>query len=135
MDLNTYHDWPVKNGIIILPIRLKGHSKCNSACQFVEPLRTDTSILWTVSNVPTKLSYIFFPSFFFKNTSSSGLFLCKLKFILLLSCLLTLLGIYSIQQYHIHCISLQCRCILGGRKLLVYVCTVVTAIFVTTEEG
>ena len=82
MDLNTYHNWPVKNGIVKLPIRLKGHSKCNSACQFVEPLQTDTSILWTVSNVPTKLSYIFFPSFFFKNTSSSGLFLCKLKFIL-----------------------------------------------------
>ena len=31
-------------------------------------------------------------------------------------------------------ISLQCRRILGGRKLLVYVRTVVTAIFVMTEE-
>ena len=30
--------------------------------------------------------------------------------------------------------SLQCRRILGGRKLLVYVRTVVTAIFVMTEE-
>ena len=30
--------------------------------------------------------------------------------------------------------SLQCRRILGGRKLLVYVRTVVTAIFVVTEE-
>ena len=31
-------------------------------------------------------------------------------------------------------ISLQCRRILGGGKLLVYVRTVVTAIFVMTEE-
>ena len=31
-------------------------------------------------------------------------------------------------------LSLQCRRILGGRKLLVYVRTVVTAIFVMTEE-
>ena len=30
--------------------------------------------------------------------------------------------------------SLQCRRIFGGRKLLVYVRTVVTAIFVMTEE-
>ena len=31
-------------------------------------------------------------------------------------------------------VSLQCSRILGGRKLLVYVRTVVTAIFVMTEE-
>ena len=31
-------------------------------------------------------------------------------------------------------LSLQCRRILGGRKLLVYVRTVVTVIFVMTEE-
>ena len=31
-------------------------------------------------------------------------------------------------------LSLQCRRILGGRKLLVYVRTVVTAIFVMTED-
>ena len=30
--------------------------------------------------------------------------------------------------------SLQCRRIMGGRKLLVYVGTVVTAFFVMTEE-
>ena len=35
---------------------------------------------------------------------------------------------------HAFVTSLQCRRILGGRKLLVYVRTVVTAIFVMTEE-
>ena len=30
--------------------------------------------------------------------------------------------------------SLQCKHIFGGRKLLVYVCTVVTAIFVIMDE-
>ena len=35
---------------------------------------------------------------------------------------------------HAFVTSLQCRHILGGRKLLVYVRTVVTAIFVMTEE-
>ena len=35
---------------------------------------------------------------------------------------------YSMVSNSCHC-SLQCRRILGGRKLLVYVCNVVTAIF------
>ena len=35
---------------------------------------------------------------------------------------------------HAFVTSLQCRRILGGRKLLVHVRTVVTAIFVMTEE-
>ena len=39
-----------------------------------------------------------------------------------------------LQDSRLIAISLQCRRILGGRKLLVYVCTVVTAIFVMTEE-
>ena len=36
-----------------------------------------------------------------------------------------------LQDSRLIAISLQCRRILGGRKLLVYVRTVVTAIFVT----
>ena len=39
-----------------------------------------------------------------------------------------------LQDSRLIAISLQCRRILGGRKLLVYVRTVVTAIFVMTEE-
>ena len=40
-----------------------------------------------------------------------------------------------LQDPRLIAISLQCRRILGGRKLLVYVRTVVTAIFVMTVEG
>ena len=39
-----------------------------------------------------------------------------------------------LQDSRLIAISLQCRRILGGRKLLVYVPTVVTAIVVMTEE-
>ena len=39
-----------------------------------------------------------------------------------------------LQDPRLIAISLQCRRILGGRKLLVYVRAVVTAIFVMTEE-
>ena len=39
-----------------------------------------------------------------------------------------------LQDSRLIAISLQCRRILGGRKLLVYVRTVVTAIVVMTEE-
>ena len=39
-----------------------------------------------------------------------------------------------LQDSRLIAISLQCRRNLGGRKLLVYVHTVVTAIFVMTEE-
>ena len=39
-----------------------------------------------------------------------------------------------LQDSRLIAISLQCRRILGGRKLLVYVRTVVTTIFVMTEE-
>ena len=39
-----------------------------------------------------------------------------------------------LQDSRLIAISLQCRRILGGRKLLVYVRTVVTAIFIMTEE-
>ena len=39
-----------------------------------------------------------------------------------------------LQDSRLIAISLQCRRILGGRKLLVYVRAVVTAIFVMTEE-
>ena len=39
-----------------------------------------------------------------------------------------------LQDSRLIAISLQCRRSLGGRKLLVYVRTVVTAIFVMTEE-
>ena len=39
-----------------------------------------------------------------------------------------------LQDSRLIAISLQCRRILGGRKLLVYVRTVVTAIFVMTQE-
>ena len=46
------------------------------------------------------------------------------------------LSIPHFQVYWLNCMlhSLQCRHILGGRNLLVYVCTVVTATFVMTEE-
>ena len=30
-DLSIHHDWPVKKSIVILPVRLKGSSKCTSS--------------------------------------------------------------------------------------------------------
>lgn len=81
MDLNTCHDWPVKNGII----NYAGWRDIQNAIPHANSLNLSVKTpfyLRRVSNVSTKFSYIFFPSIFFKNTSSSGLFLCKLKFIL-----------------------------------------------------
>ena len=36
-DLSTCHDWPVKNVIVDLPIKMKGNSK-RSSCNSLSPL-------------------------------------------------------------------------------------------------
>ena len=56
-------------------ISLISKQRYHQADGTVEPLSTDTSLLWTVSNIPTKFSYMYI--FFKKNPLFNGLSLMR----------------------------------------------------------